>query len=169
MARDQGIDDSQLSPQQAAKVWRLIPEDLRHRFMNMLAAADEPLHDAVLELTARKDERPMSYNPLQDAEAQIARVRRQMDARREADERAKHEKQERLEREAAAVRAAQEKRADEGIERLKRQSLTAYLSKRLGTADDFEKDWPAILTKIRVDSAASGVADSDMPRPKVSF
>lgn len=47
------IDDTLLSPMQAARIWRSIAEGERHRFMNVLYTASEPLHDQVLALTAK--------------------------------------------------------------------------------------------------------------------
>lgn len=44
------IDDRTLNAVQAAKLWRLAPESLRHQFMNTLYRVDERLHDEVLRL-----------------------------------------------------------------------------------------------------------------------
>jgi hypothetical protein len=54
------IDDRTLNAVQAAKIWRLAPEGLRHGLMNLLYTADERLHDEVVALTAKfRDARPV--------------------------------------------------------------------------------------------------------------
>lgn len=49
------IDDTLLTPHQAASIWKLAPEHARHRFMNTLYRADEALHDEVLRLCDAAD------------------------------------------------------------------------------------------------------------------
>lgn len=62
-ARDFSIvDDALLTPQMAARIWRLIPEGLRHRYMNVIDRADPSLHDAVFALTAKSTDAAPSGN-----------------------------------------------------------------------------------------------------------
>lgn len=44
------IDDRLLNAQQAVKLWKLVPEEARHRYMNVLWEANPALHDEVLRL-----------------------------------------------------------------------------------------------------------------------